>query len=169
MAKGARDVLEQVRADVRNLAGYTTGEQQPGFIKLNTNECAYPPSPRVRDALLQVVQSGDELLRLYPDPSSRRLRETAAALYGVAPEFRLPERPAYEAHGGYSGARASLSSRIRRGRWGFNVFVSYDWLRGVVFDDSPLFQTEHAVVSGIFVSYRLYTRGAQAPVNDDAP
>ncbi|MEP6654156.1 MAG: aminotransferase class I/II-fold pyridoxal phosphate-dependent enzyme, partial [Myxococcales bacterium] len=86
MARGARDVLEQVRADVRNLAGYTTGEQQPGFIKLNTNECAYPPSPRVRDALLQVVQSGDELLRLYPDPSSRRLRETAAAIYGVAAE-----------------------------------------------------------------------------------
>ena len=89
--------------------------------------------------------------------------------YGVAPEFANATRRLYEAHGGYSGARASLSSRIRRDRWGFSVFVSYDWLHGAVFDDSPLFQTEHAVVSGIFVSYRLYARGAQVPVSDDAP
>ncbi|MBC8133326.1 MAG: aminotransferase class I/II-fold pyridoxal phosphate-dependent enzyme, partial [Deltaproteobacteria bacterium] len=74
--------IDYVRADVRALAGYTTGEQQPGFIKLNTNECAYPPSPRVREALLQIA---DESLRLYPDPTSSRLREVAAARFGVRP------------------------------------------------------------------------------------
>src|SRR5688500_7898322 len=77
---GRPSALELVRADVRALTGYTTGEQRPGVMKLNTNECAYPPSPRVREALLQVA---DESLRLYPDPTSRPLREAAARHFGV--------------------------------------------------------------------------------------
>lgn len=76
----AKDVLDHVRPDIRALGGYTTGEQQPGFTKLNTNECAYPPSPAVRRTLAAVP---NEALRLYPDPTSRRLRELAATRYGV--------------------------------------------------------------------------------------
>lgn len=72
--------LRHVRPDIRALGGYTTGEQQPGFTKLNTNECAYPPSPAVRRALAGVT---NESLRLYPDPTSRRLREVASARFGV--------------------------------------------------------------------------------------
>ena len=78
-----RSVSDYVRGDVRSLAAYSTGEQQPGFVKLNTNECAYPPSPHVREALAKIA---DESLRLYPDPTSRHLREIAAATYGVRPE-----------------------------------------------------------------------------------
>ena len=78
-----RNVLDYVRPDIRALAGYTPGEQKPGFTKLNTNECAYGPSPRVREVLAALA---DDSLRLYPDPVSRRLREVAAALYGVTPQ-----------------------------------------------------------------------------------
>jgi histidinol-phosphate aminotransferase len=81
--ESACTTIEHVRADVRALGGYSTGEQLIGFTKLNTNECAYPPSPRVRAALTAL---GDEALRLYPDPTSRRLRELAAAQYSVAPD-----------------------------------------------------------------------------------
>jgi len=73
-------VLRHVRPDIRALGGYTTGEQQPGFTKLNTNECAYPPSPAVRRVLAGVT---NESLRLYPEPTSRRLREVASARFGV--------------------------------------------------------------------------------------
>jgi histidinol-phosphate aminotransferase len=73
-------ILRHVRPDIRALAGYSTGEQQPGFTKLNTNECAYPPSPRVRQVLSAV---SNDSLRLYPDPTSRLLRDMAAARYGV--------------------------------------------------------------------------------------
>lgn len=85
LASGTRrpTPVELVRADVRALTGYTTGEQRPGFVKLNTNECAYPPSPRVREALLQVA---DESLRLYPDPTSRPLREAAALYFDTRPD-----------------------------------------------------------------------------------
>ncbi len=78
-----RSATDYVRADIRALPAYTTGEQQPGFIKLNTNECAYAPSPRVRQTLATVA---DESLRLYPDPHSDRLREIAATRFAVRPE-----------------------------------------------------------------------------------
>jgi histidinol-phosphate aminotransferase len=78
-ASGARG-LRLLRADVRAMPGYTPGEQVAGAVKLNTNECAFGPSPRVMETLARIA---DDSLRLYPDPVSRRLRETAAALYGV--------------------------------------------------------------------------------------
>src|SRR3569623_2665105 len=77
------DVLSYVRPAIRALRGYTPGEQQPGFTKLNTNESAIPPSPRVRQVLGAIAA---ESLRLSPDPVSRRLREVAAARFGVKPE-----------------------------------------------------------------------------------
>jgi histidinol-phosphate aminotransferase len=75
--------LSLVRPAIRAMRGYTPGEQIPEAIKLNTNEGAYPPSPRVMAALAGVAEDN---LRLYPDPVARRLREVAAARYGVAPE-----------------------------------------------------------------------------------
>jgi histidinol-phosphate aminotransferase len=72
--------LKLLRPAVRAMRGYTPGEQLPEAIKLNTNESAYPPSPRVLATLAAVA---DESLRLYPDPVSRRLRETAATRFGV--------------------------------------------------------------------------------------
>jgi histidinol-phosphate aminotransferase len=67
------------------LAPYIPGEQ-PGdrvFIKLNTNENPYPPSPLVVEAIRKAA--GDKL-RLYPDPESRELREAIAAACGVGPD-----------------------------------------------------------------------------------
>jgi hypothetical protein len=66
------------------LTPYVPGEQPRGetLLKLNTNESAYPPSPRVLEAVRGI--GDDEILR-YPDPTSRRLREAAAVAYGVSP------------------------------------------------------------------------------------
>jgi len=63
---------------------YAPGEQPRagGFIKLNTNENPYPPSPRALDAMRKALS---ERLRLYPDPMAGRVREAAARLYGVQP------------------------------------------------------------------------------------
>ncbi len=67
------------------MAGYVPGEQpQDGtYVKLNTNENPYPPSPRVLTAL-QAALTGDRL-RKYPDPTGTLFRQTAAKLHGVAP------------------------------------------------------------------------------------
>lgn len=57
---------------IRNLTPYTPGEQpkERKFIKLNTNENPYPPSPKVVEA---VTAAADERLKLYPDPDAGRL------------------------------------------------------------------------------------------------
>lgn len=79
-----RYVLPHVAA----MEGYVPGEQPQGgsFIKLNTNENPYPPSPKAKRALVDAV--GDRL-RLYPDPTGLAFRETAAALHGVQPDMIL--------------------------------------------------------------------------------
>jgi len=75
-----------VRPNIARMAGYLPGEQPQsgGFIKLNTNENPYPPSPRVKAALLEAV---DDRLRLYPDPLSTEFCKVAARLHGVEPEM----------------------------------------------------------------------------------
>lgn len=78
--------LRHLRPDVRAMQGYTPGEQVLDCIKLNTNESAWPPSPKVLTALAGIAENR---LRLYPDPIFRELRRTAAAVYGVSPEHVL--------------------------------------------------------------------------------
>lgn len=70
---------------IRDAVPYVPGEQprEGKFIKLNTNECPYPPSPRVVEAIRQAA--GDEL-RLYPDPECLALRRAIAKREGLKPE-----------------------------------------------------------------------------------
>ena len=74
-----------LRRELEALQAYTPGEQprEMAYIKLNTNESPYPPAPQV----LQVLnREQGALLRLYPDPTGKALKEGLARLYGVAPE-----------------------------------------------------------------------------------
>ena len=66
----------------RNLKPYVPGEQPRGrkFIKLNTNENPYPPSPSVLEA---IQKAATETLRLYPDPACTELREAIAERCGI--------------------------------------------------------------------------------------
>ncbi len=72
---------------VAALDAYVPGEQPPdtGWIKLNTNENPFPPSPAVEAALRAELASQADHLRLYPLPTSRVLRETVAAFHGLEP------------------------------------------------------------------------------------
>ena len=69
------------RETVRQMQGYTPGEQPPPgsrVLKLNTNENPYPPSPQVAAALREL---DPELLRLYPSPLADEARAVIAALH----------------------------------------------------------------------------------------
>ncbi len=63
---------------------YTPGEQPQNrkYIKLNTNESPFPPSPKVVEA----INNESPLMNLYPDPECTELCETLADYYGVLPE-----------------------------------------------------------------------------------
>ncbi len=67
------------------LHAYTPGIQptEPGWIKLNTNESPFPPSPAVAEALKREIGADGASLRLYPNPTSAPLRAAIAALHGV--------------------------------------------------------------------------------------
>lgn len=69
---------------VHTLTPYVPGEQPKidGLVKLNTNECPYPPSPRVVQA---IAEHNGEALRLYPDPQAGALREAIARYHGLTP------------------------------------------------------------------------------------
>src|SRR2546426_2161293 len=76
-----------LRPNIRAMAGYVPGEQPQtqGFIKLNTNENPYPPSPRVLLAIQDAMAEG-ERLRKYPDPLGTAFRQTAGRVLDVDPE-----------------------------------------------------------------------------------
>lgn len=71
--------------NVRRVIPYVPGEQpnQPDMIKLNTNECPYPPAPGVQ-AAIEALRPQD--LRLYPDPDAETLTRELADYYGVKKE-----------------------------------------------------------------------------------
>jgi len=68
---------------VHRLDPYVPGEQPQDqqYVKLNTNENPYPPSPRV----IEAIDGYDKgRLKLYPDPESTRLRQALAERFAVS-------------------------------------------------------------------------------------
>ena len=82
-------MLNRLRACVRGMAGYVPGEQinAPDVVKLNTNECPYPPSPKVFEAIQEALTS--DTLRKYPQPLGDRFRKAAGESLGVDPDSIL--------------------------------------------------------------------------------
>lgn len=73
---------------IAKLHAYTPGLQptEAGWVKLNTNECPYPPSPKVAEAIRREVGEDGAALRLYPNPKSTPLRAAVAQLHGLKEE-----------------------------------------------------------------------------------
>ncbi|OWX51844.1 histidinol-phosphate transaminase, partial [Acinetobacter baumannii] len=66
--------------EVRELEPYVPGEQPKiqNLLKLNTNENPYPPSPKVVEAVQEVLHEQADVLRLYPDPDATVLKQAIA-------------------------------------------------------------------------------------------
>lgn len=78
------DLTSLALPHVAKLHAYTPGLQptEAGWTKLNTNECPYPPSPRVAEAVRREVGEDGASLRLYPNPKSSPLRAAIAQHHG---------------------------------------------------------------------------------------
>ena len=105
--------------NVRKVVPYVAGEQpnRPNMIKLNTNECPYPPAPGVRKAAENMESAA---LRLYPNSNAQPLVDELAAYYGVKPEQVFVG----------VGSEAILSSRITE--YVFLFFSSKIAVKGVL-------------------------------------
>jgi len=68
------------------LAGYVPGEQPKSaeLVKLNTNECPYPPSPKVVEAIERAARGR---LNRYPDPLAKEFSLAASEVLGVDPSW----------------------------------------------------------------------------------
>jgi len=77
-----------IRSVIAAMAGYAPGEQpQAGkYIKLNTNENPYPPSPQVIAAIEAAARTG---LERYPDPLATAFRLQAEQVLGVPADWIL--------------------------------------------------------------------------------
>jgi len=78
-----------VRPSVREMQGYTPGEQPLAgerVVKLNTNENPFAPSEKVMRAIREVEP---EMLRRYPSPDADSFRQAAAKVLGVTPDMIL--------------------------------------------------------------------------------
>lgn len=73
------------RKNIEMMEGYYPGEQpqEQQYIKLNTNENPYSPSPKVLKAINMETSTS---IRLYPSPMADPLRKKAAGVYGVKEE-----------------------------------------------------------------------------------
>lgn len=76
------------RPCVDRMRGYVPGEQpqESGWVKLNTNENPYPPSPRVAEA----IERAAARLNIYPDPLSTPFRKAVGDLFDIDPAGVLP-------------------------------------------------------------------------------
>ena len=68
----------------KDLVPYTPGEQpcERRYIKLNTNESPFPPSPRAIEAAARAAEG----LQLYSDPNATALTKKMAERYGISPD-----------------------------------------------------------------------------------
>ena len=71
--------------NIRKVVPYVAGEEpnKPNMIKLNTNECPYPPAPGVERLAADL---NCDALRLYPDSNTTPLVNALAEYYGVKKE-----------------------------------------------------------------------------------
>jgi outer membrane scaffolding protein for murein synthesis (MipA/OmpV family) len=73
--------------------------------------------------------------------------------YGVSPDQATADRPAYRAHGGYSGSALTLSATKRFPRFWTGMFVRANLLQGVAFGESPLLEERVGWLAGLVISW----------------
>lgn len=73
--------------------------------------------------------------------------------YGVSSAFATASRAAYEGNAGYSGISVLMGTKRRFDRLWVGAFLRYDNLTGAAFEDSPLFETEHAFIAGAAIAW----------------
>ncbi len=73
--------------------------------------------------------------------------------YQIDPQYATPDRPVYDARGGYSGSRITVSATKRFDKIWFGMFARYDNLAGAVFRDSALVKQDDSFMVGFALSW----------------
>jgi MipA family protein len=84
-------------------------------------------------------------------------RRYHAQYYQVDAAYVRPDRPAYQARGGYAGWQTIASTSKRFGHTWFGAFARLENLNGAVYADSPMVKRNSALTVGFGVSWVLAT------------
>jgi outer membrane scaffolding protein for murein synthesis (MipA/OmpV family) len=86
--------------------------------------------------------------------------------YGVSPQFATPQRPAYEAGGGYAGMQFIAALSKRYPSYWVGGFVRADTLSGAVFEESPLIRQQNSFSFGVAAAW-VFSRSSQRVEADE--
>jgi MipA family protein len=75
--------------------------------------------------------------------------------YSVAPQYALPDRPAYAAPGGYAGTQTLLSLTRRYPAYWVGAYLRHDTLSGASFEASPLVKRDSYWSGGIGFTWMI--------------
>lgn len=142
------------------LTPYTAGEQPKDrkFIKLNTNENPYPPSPRVAEALSGKVDA----LRLYPDMEATALRKAIAQVNGIEPENVFCGNGSDEVLA-FAFAAFFAGKRLLAPDITYSFYPVYSQLFGVRYETVPLLADFSVDVDGLMQGCPIALANPNAP------
>lgn len=123
--------------NLKSLEAYTPGEQprDKKYIKLNTNESPYPPSPEV----VAAVSASEVLdLRLYSDPLCKTLKEKIADRYGVNYENVFVSNGSDESLNFYFMAFCSKENSVVFPEISYGFYKVFADLYGISYEAIPL-------------------------------
>jgi histidinol-phosphate aminotransferase len=151
-------------AVAQGLSPYTPGEQPriEGLVKLNTNECPLPPSPRALAAMRDAV---NDSLRLYPDPESVALRANLAAYHGYAVENVFVGNSSDEVLAHTFAALLKHDRPLLFPDVTYSFYPVWAKLYGIAFETVPLDEAMRINVD----DYRRNSAGAIVLANPNAP
>jgi MipA family protein len=137
---------ERVKLDLRMpVRGALTLEAPPRFIG-----GFFAPNVNLDLAQLKGAQGWKLGLLAGPLFANRRYNDY---FYTVAPQYATPDRPAYEAHGGYAGAETLVSLTRRYPKYWIGGYIRHDFLDGASFIDSPLVKTHNYWSGGVAITW----------------
>ena len=93
-------------------------------------------------------------------------RKYNAHFYSVSAADALPDRPAYNAPGGYAGSQFTMAVSKRFPHHWVGAFIRYDTLAGAAFADSPLVKKRNAISAGIAMSWVFGESSTMVKVDD---
>ena len=86
--------------------------------------------------------------------------------YGVDPQYATPQRPAYDAKGGYSGTQVLVSLTRRYPRYWIGAYLRHDFLQGAAFADSPVVRSESYWAGGFGIAWLIGQSATMVEANE---
>lgn len=139
-----------VRNNIGRMDAYVPGEQpsEPGFIKINTNETPYPPSPKVVEAL---VAEASGSLNVYPDPFANAVRDRLAARFGLSREMFIVGNGGDDILTIVTRCCAGEGDTIAYPTPSYSLYVTMAELQGSRVKEVP-FPADYSLPEGLFAS-----------------